>query len=167
MGAHRDRIVSLIEDFGALRKPAPPSSLTPSPLSPYHNDKSKTNTNSRPSGLLRTAWTNSGELPHRDMTAAEIARELGFTDLYDILAPIIYHCVPSAVLAMLQTHFHDLIRFDLRGATQELATLRLPDLVVLTELRMPMMWFPLKSRRLNGVRVSLLCFLIVRSTLPC
>lgn len=101
------------------------------------------------------------------MTAAEIARELGFTDLYDILAPIIYHCVPSAVLAMLQTHFHDLIRFDLRGATQELTTLRLPELVVLTELRMPMMWFPLKSRRLNGVRVSSLCLLIVRSTWRC
>jgi hypothetical protein len=95
------------------------------------------------------------------MTAAEIARELGFTDLYDVLAPVIYHCVPSTVLAMLQTHFHDLIRFDLRGATQELATLRLPDLAVLTELKMPMMWFPLKSRKLNGLRVSSLCFLIV------
>jgi hypothetical protein len=99
------------------------------------------------------------------MTAAEIARELGFTDLYDILAPVIYHCVPNAVLATLQTHFHDLIRFDLRGAAQELATLRLPDLVVLTELRMPMMWFPLKSRRLNGIRVSTL-FLTIRNTLP-
>lgn len=92
------------------------------------------------------------------MTAAEIARDSGFSDLYNVLAPVIYHCVPSGVLAALQTHFHDLIRFHLRASTEKLANLRLPDLVVLTELKVPMMWFPLKSRSLNRVRVSSLSF---------
>jgi hypothetical protein len=101
------------------------------------------------------------------MTAAEIARDSGFTDLYNVLAPVIYHCVPSTVLATLQTRFHDLIRFDFHESTHELANLRLPDLVVLTELKVPMMWFPLKPRGLNRVRVSLLQFSIVRSTLAC
>jgi hypothetical protein len=41
MGAHKDWIVSLIEDFGALRMPAPLSSLMPSSLSPYHNNKTR------------------------------------------------------------------------------------------------------------------------------
>jgi hypothetical protein len=88
------------------------------------------------------------------MTAAEIARDSGFTHLYNALAPVIHHCVPSAVLATLQTRFHDLIRVDLRESTQELANLRLPDLVVLTELKVPIMWFPLKPRGSNRVRVS-------------
>jgi hypothetical protein len=39
MGAHKDRIVSLIEDFGASRMPAPLSSLMPSSFSSYHNKK--------------------------------------------------------------------------------------------------------------------------------
>ena len=88
------------------------------------------------------------------MTAAEIARDSGFSDLYNVLAPVIYHCVPSTVLATLQTHFHGLIRFHLGASSDELTNLRLPDLVVLTELRVPMMWFPLKSRGLDRVRVS-------------
>jgi hypothetical protein len=41
MGAHRDRIVSLIEDFGALRMPAPLSSLMPSSFSHYHNNETR------------------------------------------------------------------------------------------------------------------------------
>ncbi|KAH6667471.1 hypothetical protein B0J14DRAFT_704554 [Halenospora varia] len=94
--------------------------------------------------LLRTSWTDSSELPYRRMTAAEIARELGYTDLFTLLAPTIYHCVPYDVLATLQEHFHGLIRLQLHQLPQELANLRLPELVVLTELRVPLMWFPLK-----------------------
>lgn len=88
------------------------------------------------------------------MTAAEIARNLGYTDLYTVLAPIIYHFVPHAVLTTLQAHFHDLIRNDLRARPHEIAELRLPDLVVLTELRVPLMWFPLKPEGPKKVRVS-------------
>jgi hypothetical protein len=88
------------------------------------------------------------------MTASEIARNLGYTNLDAILAPIIYHCVPHPVLATLQTHFHDLIRDDLHTLAHEVADLRFPDLVVLTELRIPLMWFPLKPRGLKKVRVS-------------
>jgi hypothetical protein len=94
------------------------------------------------------------------MTAAEIARELGYTDLFTVLAPTIYHCVPYDVLATLQEHFHGLIRLQLHQLPQELANLRLPELVVLTELRVPLMWFPLKPAVTGSARVgcvSLLC----------
>jgi hypothetical protein len=116
--------------------------------------RSRTDAISHLAGLLRTVRTDPAELPYGDMTAAEIARDSGFTELYNVLAPVIYHCIPSAVLATLQTRFHERIRLDLRDSTGELANLRLPDLVVLTELKEPMMWFPLKPRGVNGVRVS-------------
>jgi hypothetical protein len=88
------------------------------------------------------------------MTAAEIAAELGYTDLCAVLAPFVYHCIPHDMLATLQTHFHDLIRKDLSGWECKIVDLRLPDLVVLTELKEPLMWFPLKPSALSRVRVS-------------
>ena len=88
------------------------------------------------------------------MTAAEIASELGNAHLCDILAPLIYHCIPHDILATLQTHFHNLIRKDLDAQGPEVTNLRLPDLVVLTELKEPLMWFPLKPSALQRVRVS-------------
>ncbi|OKL58457.1 hypothetical protein UA08_06368 [Talaromyces atroroseus] len=102
--------------------------------------------------LLRTAWTDPAELPYRDMTAAEIAYELGYTHLRAILAPIVYHCIPHDVLTTLQMHFRNLIRKDLYGQSGEIASLRLPDLIVLTELKEPLMWFPLKPNPLRRSR---------------
>jgi hypothetical protein len=88
------------------------------------------------------------------MSAAEMASELGYTNLSTVLAPIIYHCIPHDVLAILQTHFHSLIRKDFYGKEREIADLRLPDIVVLTELEEPLMWFPLKPSALTRLRVS-------------
>jgi hypothetical protein len=52
---------------------------------------------------------------------------------------VIYHTVPHQTLARLQSLFYEIIRADLRG---NMAHLVLPDLVALTELRVPEMWFP-------------------------
>lgn len=108
-----------------------------------------------PSGLLRTTWSDENELPYRNMTAIEMARELGYTQLFDTLAPTIYHCLPNHVLETLQNHFHYLIKIQLHSWPHEYATIRLPELSVLTELKMPLMWFPLKSRVARVPRVSI------------
>lgn len=109
-------------------------------LSLYH-----TATNLLPPGLLRTAWTSSSELPNRNMTALEIAMAIGRRELVDVLNSEILYPISHPILTTLQTHFHNLIRSNLSARPNELAALRLPDLLVLTELELPMMWFPLKS----------------------
>lgn len=109
-------------------------------LSLYH-----TATNLLPPGLLRTAWTSSSELPNRNMTALEIAMAIGRWELVDVLNSEILYPISHPILTTLQIHFHNLIRSNLSARPNELAALRLPDLLVLTELELPMMWFPLKS----------------------
>lgn len=109
-------------------------------LSLYH-----TAANLFPPGLLRTAWTSSSELPNRNMTALEIAIAIGRWELVDVLNSEILYPISHPILTTLQTHFHNLIRSNLSARPNELAALRLPDLLVLTELELPMMWFPLKS----------------------
>ncbi|KAF6219811.1 hypothetical protein HO133_003636 [Letharia lupina] len=95
--------------------------------------------------LLRTAWTSSSELPNRNMTALEIAMAIGRWELVDVLNSEILYPISHPILTTLQIHFHNLIRSNLSARPNELAALRLPDLLVLTELELPMMWFPLKS----------------------
>ena len=96
-------------------------------------------------GLLRTAWTSPSELPNRNMTALEIAMAIGRWELVDVLSSEILYPVSHPILTTLQTRFHNLIRSNLSARPNELTALRLPDLLVLTELEVPMMWFPLKS----------------------
>ncbi|KAM3074467.1 hypothetical protein ACMFMG_002729 [Clarireedia jacksonii] len=100
-------------------------------------------------GALRLSRTIlAGDLPHASMTALEIAQYLGAAHLEPVLAPLIYHAVPNHVMSRLQERFHGLVREDLgRHATKGL---RLPELDVLGELRMPLMWFPLRKRRGEG-----------------
>jgi hypothetical protein len=89
-------------------------------------------------GTLRTRKTDS-HFSHQDITAADIALDSKHADLADMLAPVIYHPVPHQTLARLESQFHEIIRADL-GAW--VAYLVLPDLVALTELKVPEMWFP-------------------------
>jgi hypothetical protein len=56
-----------------------------------------------------------------------------------MLAPVIYHSVPPKTLARLESQFHEIIKADLG---ERVAHLILPDLVALTELKVPEMWFP-------------------------
>ena len=109
-------------------------------LSLYH-----TATNLVPPGLLRTAWTSPSELPNRNMTALEIATAIGRWELVELLNLEVLYPISLTNLTTLQMHFHNLIRSNLSARPNELAALRLPDLLVLTELEVPMMWFPLKS----------------------
>lgn len=56
-----------------------------------------------------------------------------------MLAPVIYHSVPQKTLARLESQFHEMIKADLG---ERAAHLVVPDLVALTELKVPEMWFP-------------------------
>ena len=79
------------------------------------------------------------------MTALEIAMAIGRWELVDLLNSETLYPISHTILTTLQIHFHNLIRSSLSARPNELAVLRLPDLLVLTELEVPMMWFPLKS----------------------
>ncbi|KAJ9503872.1 hypothetical protein H2202_001011 [Exophiala xenobiotica] len=100
------------------------------------------------SRMQRTLWTSSSELPHKSMTALEMARFLGFRHLYDVLSPVLHHTIPHATLDKLQQNFHELIRGHLAGL-REGANLRLPELELLIELQNPEMYFPLKPPKLT------------------
>jgi hypothetical protein len=63
-----------------------------------------------------------------------------YSHLADILAPVIYHPTPLNTLLGLEALFHKMIRADLEGVSG----LVLPDLLTLTELKVPEMWFPLR-----------------------
>jgi hypothetical protein len=102
------------------------------------------------SRMLRTLWTSSSELPHKSMTALEMARFLGFRHLYDVLSPVLHHTIPHATLDKLQQKFHELIRGHLAGL-RDGANLRLPELELLTELQNPEMYFPLKPPKIAMV----------------
>jgi hypothetical protein len=67
---------------------------------------------------------------------------MGDVRLAKVLTPVIYHLVPDRTLACLQTLFHAMIREDCKTASR----LVLPELVTLTELKVPEMWFPLKYK---------------------
>ncbi|GFF49737.1 hypothetical protein IFM61606_05377 [Aspergillus udagawae] len=102
-------------------------------------------------GAFRTLPTNKskGEGRYEDLTAVEIAREVGYSDLWDILTPVIRHFVPPRVLLDLEEKFHALIHAELAGFAH-LEHLRLPQLVVLTELENPEMWFPIQPQSQHG-----------------
>lgn len=87
------------------------------------------------------------------MTASEIAREMGYHDLFDILAPVIRHNVPLATMGRLQDRLHSLVE-NMIGDKSLLQQLRLPELSVLTELESPVIWFPV---HVGGVRAWVCC----------
>ena len=95
-------------------------------------------------GTLRTVWTDAQEFSHSDLTPIEMARELGYSHMFDVLSPVIRHNIPARTLDSLQRKLHGLITRDL-GSRDEGKFLRLPELVVLTELELPEMWFPISS----------------------
>ncbi|OXV11719.1 hypothetical protein Egran_00520 [Elaphomyces granulatus] len=90
---------------------------------------------------LRTRWSDP-IFEYHDLTAVEIAQQMGFTQLYEALSPVIRHPIPPTTLIRLQDQFHSIIRNDL--SNEDWARyLVLPDLNALTELEHPEMWFPL------------------------
>lgn len=75
------------------------------------------------------------------MTPLDLAQELGYQPLYNILSPVIRQTVPTKTLYALQKKFHYLIWNDLNHRQEHLY---LPVLEVLTEMEVPQMWFPVK-----------------------
>lgn len=96
-------------------------------------------------GTLATGQTK-GEFQCADITAAEIARELGYDNIYTILAPVTRHVLPAATLTLLQTEFDEFLQAELEECvTLDSGKIRLPPLAALTELECPEMWFPFAS----------------------
>lgn len=114
-------------------------------------------------GTLRSQWTPGFSYPN--MTALEMAQDLGYQTLYSILSPVIHQPVPADILAVLQDKFHDLIRKDL-GDRVEQEYINLPVLEVLTELELPQMWFPVKFHKFSPA-VSSLTISYGRKSLMC
>ncbi|KAL4747155.1 hypothetical protein BDW72DRAFT_206750 [Aspergillus terricola var. indicus] len=99
---------------------------------------------------LRTLPTGQtwGEFKHADLTPAEIAHELGYDDIYGILAPVVRHVVPARTQTLLQAKFNELMLSELSDHAQLPAgCIRFPPLSVLTELEHPEMWFSLEFLR--------------------
>ncbi|KAL5043025.1 hypothetical protein BDW71DRAFT_188782 [Aspergillus fruticulosus] len=97
-------------------------------------------------GAFRTLPTGQtrGEFQFADLTPAEIAHELGYDDIYGILAPVVRHVVPARILTHLQATFNELLMSELAECGQLPAgCIRFPPLSALTELEHPEMWFPL------------------------
>lgn len=77
------------------------------------------------------------------MTALELARQFGYTQMYDILSPVVRHPIPLQTLQLLQEQFHGLIKQELGSQVVDDQHMHLPQLEVLTELDGELMWFPL------------------------
>lgn len=90
---------------------------------------------------MPTLWAPE-EFSHPDLTPIEMARELGYAHLYHLLMPVIKHNVPAKVLESLQSQFHEIIKGDVKDLVDD-QHIRVPELVLLTELEIPEMWLPL------------------------
>lgn len=86
-------------------------------------------------GAWRTLQNSKGERP------VDIAKQKEYMNLTKILEPEYKHKVPFDILIKIQNHFHETIRERSTRLVKE-ENLRLPELVVLLELEMPEMWFP-------------------------
>jgi hypothetical protein len=104
-------------------------------------------------GTLCTTYTDENEFAHRDLTPLEMARELGYKHLFELLTPVIRHSIPNHILTALEAIFHKIICDDI-SEEQEEPVLRLPELGVLTELDIPMMDFWLSPPGASDFKVS-------------
>lgn len=86
-------------------------------------------------GGWRTLKNADGE------TAVDIARKKAHQYLIKLLEPVYKTYVPLETLALIQKHFHAIIR-DRAGDLVEKFGLRLPELEPLLEIEKPQMWFP-------------------------
>ena len=89
-------------------------------------------------------------MPYPDMTASEIARELGYVYLEKLLTPTILHHLPTRVAVGLEDQLHRLLNQILGDDIQRLC-LRLPEISVLTELEQPTMDIVLPNTARIGV----------------
>ena len=84
------------------------------------------------------------------MTSLELARYFGYSQMYDILSPIIRISIPYKSLELLQEQFHTLIREELSPQVVDDLHLRLPHLESLIELEAGMMRFPLREHKFGN-----------------
>lgn len=93
-------------------------------------------------GLARTLRDGSSS---KYSTPLEVARQHGWTHLYDALNPIVRRPLHFQILHKLQSRLHDLIREAFKTDPEaHLECFRLPELEILTEFEHSTLWFPLQ-----------------------
>ncbi|KAJ7814550.1 hypothetical protein B0H14DRAFT_3747511 [Mycena olivaceomarginata] len=97
-------------------------------------------------GTLRTIKSDT-TLP--DLTPLDIARQFRHIHLYDILAPVIRHPLPSKTILKLEESLHNVIQTEckLNAEAVEMgkSATRYPEVTVLTEMVIPLIWFPINE----------------------
>lgn len=110
------------------------------------------------SGLARTLRDGSS---CKYSTPLEVARQHGWTHLYDILNPVVRRPLHFKILHDLQSRLHDLIRESFKTDTEaHLECFMLPELEVLTEFEHSRLWFPLQPE-LKDTREGLAVHIIL------
>ncbi|KAJ7462966.1 hypothetical protein FB451DRAFT_1266453 [Mycena latifolia] len=89
-----------------------------------------------------------------DDTPLDIARGGRHTHLYDILAPVIRHPLPSKTILKVEESLHDIIRAECESNGDDIELMRksatrYPEVTVLTEMVTPLIWFPINEEAVN------------------
>ncbi|KAJ7879414.1 hypothetical protein B0H13DRAFT_2543655 [Mycena leptocephala] len=89
-----------------------------------------------------------------DDTPLDIARKFRHTHLYDILAPVIRHPLPNKTILQLEKSLHDIIQAECESNEEDIERMgksatRYPEVTVLTEMVIPLIWFPINEEDVN------------------
>ncbi|KAJ7310631.1 hypothetical protein DFH08DRAFT_898644 [Mycena albidolilacea] len=84
-----------------------------------------------------------------DLTPLDIARQFRHIHLYDILAPVIRHPLPSKTILKLEESLNNVIQTECKlnddGVEMGKSATRYPEVTVLTEMVIPLIWFPINE----------------------
>ncbi|KAJ7437391.1 hypothetical protein FB451DRAFT_1305653 [Mycena latifolia] len=89
-----------------------------------------------------------------DDTPLDLARGARHTHLYEILAPVIRHPLPSKTILKLEESLHNIIRAECESNGDDIERMRksatrYPEVIVLTEMVIPLIWFPINEEAVN------------------
>ncbi|KAK7018254.1 hypothetical protein R3P38DRAFT_2981939 [Favolaschia claudopus] len=132
-----------------LRRDAP-SGYTPLHQAAWHGESQEEVQRLLDLGAWRTLATiETNEIP------LDIARKFQHAHLYDLLAPVIRHPVPAKTMLRLEAGLHEIIQSECKLNESDFASMseratRYPEVSVLTELVLPLIWFPMNEEDLNS-----------------
>ncbi|KAK7017728.1 hypothetical protein R3P38DRAFT_2985123 [Favolaschia claudopus] len=112
-----------------LRRDAP-SGYTPLHQAAWHGESREEVQRLLDLGAWRTLRTIE-----TDETPLDIARKFQHAHLYDLLAPVIRHPIPAKTMLRLEAGLHEIIQSELS---------------VLTEIVLPLIWFPINEEDFNS-----------------
>ncbi|KAJ7041809.1 hypothetical protein C8F04DRAFT_1078810 [Mycena alexandri] len=89
-----------------------------------------------------------------DLTPLDIARQFQHAHLYNILAPVIHHPLPSKTILNLEQSLHQVIQTECNLNDEDVewmhkSATRYPEVTLLTEMVIPLIWFPINEEDVN------------------